>query len=140
MIDRIGHINIRTPLLEETIRFYENLLSLTRGDALTMTDQVNNAWLFDDAGRAVVHVNKCLPGESVPEVGAANRLNHVAFDIRDLEVMEGRLVAMNLPYQKYPIDNCPGLTLLVTRDPNGITLELAHGTDVVRVPAQPTPT
>jgi catechol 2,3-dioxygenase-like lactoylglutathione lyase family enzyme len=132
MIERIGHINIRTPLLEETLRFYERLVSLRRGDALTMTDQANNAWLFDDSGRAVVHVNKCMEGESIPDVGAPNRLNHVAFDIRDLDVMEARLKDMQLPYQKFPIESCPGLTLLVTRDPNGITLELAHGTQVVR--------
>ena len=137
MIDRIGHINIRTPLLEETLAFYERLMDLRRGDALTMTDQANNAWLFDDSGRAVVHVNKCPADEEVPAAGAPNRLNHVAFDIRDLPAMERRLEEMRLSFRKYPIETCPGLTLLVTQDPNGITLELAHGTDVVRQRVHP---
>jgi len=132
MIERIGHINIRTPLLEETLSFYERLMGLRRGRALTMTDHVNNAWLYDMSGRAIVHVNKCAQDEIVPAVGAPNRLNHVAFDIADLAAMELRLEAMQLAYQKIPIENCPGLTLLITKDPNGIYLELAHGTDVVR--------
>lgn len=135
MIDRIGHFNIRTPKLEETLRFYEDLLELRRGDALTMTDQVNNAWLYDDSGRAVVHVNSTEPNEVVPEAGARSRVNHIAFDIRDLGTMEQRLKSRNVKYTRYDIGTVPGLTLLVTEDPNGIVLELAHGTDTCVNPA-----
>jgi catechol 2,3-dioxygenase-like lactoylglutathione lyase family enzyme len=130
MMDRIGHINIRTPLFDETLAFYEKLLDLRRGGALTMADQAGNAWLYDNKGRAIVHVNAPEPGEAVPEVGSRGRVHHVAFDIQDLVEMERRIKEMGLEHKRYDIGLVPGLTLLVTQDPNGIILELAHGTDL----------
>jgi len=50
MIQRIGHINIRTPLLEQTLVFYETVLGFRRGPAKTMADQTRNAWLYDGEG------------------------------------------------------------------------------------------
>lgn len=131
MIERIGHINIRTPLLDETLAFYENLFGLRRGGALTMADQTRNAWLYDTNGRAIIHVNMPLEGEAVPEVGDRGRMDHVAFDCRDPDAMEGRLIALGIAYRRRStlVD---GLTQIVLRDPNGINLELAFGTDNAR--------
>jgi len=127
MIDRIGHINIRTPLLEETLRFYERLLGLKRGVCLTMPAP-GNVWLYADNGRAVIHVNVPPEGEDVPEIGARGRVHHVAFDCRDYEAIVKRLTEMNQAYQRHetPID---GLFLLTTVDPNGINVELSFGVD-----------
>lgn len=128
MIDRIGHINIRTPLLEETLAFYETLFDLRRGDALTMADQGRNAWLYDADGRAIIHVNMPGEGESVPEPGTRGRMDHVAFDCRDPDAMEARLGVLGIPYLRRET-RVPGLTQIVLNDPNGISLELAFGTD-----------
>ena len=130
MIDRIGHINIRTPLLEETLRFYERLLDLKRGFSRTMPDDPGNVWLYADNGRAVIHINETSPDEEVPEVGARGRLHHVAFDCRDHGAIVKRLHAMNQPYKRFetPVD---GMFLLVTTDPNGINVELSFGVDHV---------
>ena len=127
MIDRIGHINIRTPLLEETLSFYERLLDLKRGVCMTQPDP-GNVWLYADNGRAVIHVNVPPKGEDVPNVGSRGRVHHVAFDCRDYEAITARLKAMNLPYQRHetPVD---GLFLLTTVDPNGINVELSFGVD-----------
>jgi catechol 2,3-dioxygenase-like lactoylglutathione lyase family enzyme len=127
MIERIGHINIRTPLLEETLVFYETLFGLRRGPAMTMRDSVRNAWLFDADGRAIIHVNMPGEGETVPDVGDRSRIDHVAFDCRDPDVMEERLIALNIAYRRRRtlLDD---LTQIVLRDPNGINLELAFGT------------
>jgi catechol 2,3-dioxygenase-like lactoylglutathione lyase family enzyme len=130
LINRIGHINIRTPLLEETLSFYEKLMDLKRGEAMTMSDQVNNAWLYDKDGRAVIHVNATDADEAVPAIGSRGRIHHVAFDVADFDKTEQRLKDMGLLYQRYDIELVPGLTLLVTQDPNGINLELAHGADL----------
>jgi len=134
MIDRIGHINIRTPLLEETLAFYEALFALRRGPALTMADRTRNAWLYDGDGRALIHVNMPAEGEPVPEVGDRGRMDHVAFDCRDPDEMEARLIARAIPYRRRAtlVD---GLTQIVLRDPNGINLELAFGTDRALAPA-----
>jgi len=128
MIDRIGHINIRTPLIEETLVFYESLFGLRRGPALTMADQARNAWLYDADGRAIIHVNMPTQGEAVPGIGDRGRMDHVAFDCRDPDAMEARLTALGIAYRRRAtlVD---GLTQIVLRDPNGINLELAFGTE-----------
>jgi catechol 2,3-dioxygenase-like lactoylglutathione lyase family enzyme len=127
MIERIGHINIRTPLLEETLAFYEAALGLVRGPARTMSDQTRNAWLYDRDGRALIHVNMPNEGEPVPPVGSRGRMDHVAFDGTDPDAMEARLTALHIPYRRRRtlID---GLEQIVLVDPNGINLELAFGT------------
>ena len=127
MIDRIGHVNIRTPLFEETLRFYERLLGLQRGPSRA-TPGPDNVWLFADNGRPVVHVNLTQEDEEVPEIGARGRLHHVAFDCRDHEAIVKRLEEMNQPYQRYETA-LDGLFLLVTSDPNGILVELSFGVD-----------
>jgi catechol 2,3-dioxygenase-like lactoylglutathione lyase family enzyme len=128
VIDRIGHINIRTPLIEETLVFYETLFELRRGPALTMADQTRNAWLYDADGRAIIHVNMPQDGEAVPEIGDRGRMDHVAFDCRDPDAMEERLTALGIPYRRRAT-LMDGLTQIVLCDPNGINLELAFGTE-----------
>lgn len=128
MIDRIGHINIRTPILEETLAFYEAVFELMRGPAATMADQSRNAWLYDRDGRGIIHVNMPREDEPVPEIGARGRMDHVAFDCRDPDAMEARLTQLGVPYLRRET-RVPGLTQIVLRDPNGINLELAFGTE-----------
>lgn len=128
MIDRIGHINIRTPNLEETCSFYERLMGLVRDEAYALPDPERNKWLFTDSGRAIVHVNMPPEGEDAPPPQPPGRLNHVAFDCRDYDGMVKRLEDMGLDYKRYETA-LPGLVLLVTQDPNGIIVELSFGTD-----------
>ncbi len=129
MIQRIGHINIRTPLLEETLAFYETVLELRRGTAKTMADQTRNAWLYDGEGRALIHVNMPAADAFVPAAGTRSRIDHVAFDGRDLAAMEKRLDRLGIEYVRRET-RVRGLTQIVLRDPNGIILELAFGTDL----------
>ncbi|MBY8828695.1 VOC family protein [Hephaestia mangrovi] len=128
MIERIGHINIRTPLMEETLRFYERLFDLVRGPAATMADQRRNAWLYDRDGRAIIHVNMPGKDEPVPAIGTRGRMDHIAFDCRDPDAMEERLRQAGVPYLRRET-RVAGLTQIVLKDPNGINLELAFGTD-----------
>jgi catechol 2,3-dioxygenase-like lactoylglutathione lyase family enzyme len=128
MIDRIGHINIRTPHLEETLTFYERLFDLVRGPAATMADQSRNAWLYDADGRGIIHVNMPKDGEPVPDPAVRGRMDHVAFDCRDPDAMEARLKAADIPYLRRET-RVAGLTQIVLKDPNGIALELAFGTE-----------
>lgn len=84
MIQRIGHINIRTPLFEETLTFYEAVFGLRRGTAKTMADPTRNAWLYDHDGRALIHVNMPTAGEAVPppEYAAASIMSRSIVTIR----------------------------------------------------------
>jgi hypothetical protein len=55
-------------------------------------------------------------------------MDHVAFDCRDPDAMEARLAARGIPSLRRET-RVPGLTQIVLKDPNGINLELAFGTD-----------
>ena len=131
MIDRIGHINIRTPAgqYENTLAFYEGLLGLRRSISMA-TPGPDNVWLFADTGRAIVHVNSVEEGGDVePDGASTGRLNHVAFDCRDYDEAIARLDAMGLKYARYET-KLDGLVLLVTKDPiNNIVIELSFGVD-----------
>lgn len=136
MIDRIGHINIRTTKAHyhDTLDFYERLMGLKRSVAYALPGP-DNAWLFADSGRAIVHVNAIEEGGDVePDGVSTGRLNHVAFDCRDYAAAVARMEEMGLDYTRYEtaID---GLVLLVTRDPyNSIVIELSCGADLVLRP------
>jgi catechol 2,3-dioxygenase-like lactoylglutathione lyase family enzyme len=133
MIDRIGHINIRTTVghYEDTLKFYENLLGLKRAESMATPDP-NNIWLYADSGRAIVHVNAVKEGGDVePDGVSTGRLNHVAFDCRDYELAISRMKDMGLKYTRYETQ-VQGLFLVVTKDPyNNIVIELSFGVDNV---------
>ncbi|WP_156397455.1 MULTISPECIES: VOC family protein [unclassified Sphingomonas] len=133
MIDRIGHINIRTTMkhFEDTLEFYERLMGLKRAEGMAMPDP-NNIWLFADNGRAIVHVNAIEEGGDVePDGVSTGRINHVAFDCRDYDLAISRLKEMNLDYERYETA-VKDLVLLVTKDSyNNIIIELSFGADTV---------
>jgi len=131
MIDRIGHINIRTSAAqyEDTLKFYESLMGLKRVESMA-TPGPDNIWLYADNGRAIVHVNSVEEGGHVePDGVSTGRLNHVAFDCRDYDLALSRLESMGLKYDRYET-KLDGLVLLVTKDPiNNIVIELSFGVD-----------
>jgi catechol 2,3-dioxygenase-like lactoylglutathione lyase family enzyme len=119
---RLGHVNIRTVKLAETVAFYETVLGFRRGDAATMDDQLVNAWMFDPDGRACVHLNAPKDGGPV-KPGDGSCLDHVAFDCEDEPGMRARLERAGIAYvrREYP---AAALLQLVVRDPNGVKVEL----------------
>lgn len=121
MIQRIGHINIKTPAFEETCAFYEALFDLRRVPALTMADKENNAWLATAEGQAVIHVNTS-PG-AAPALPSPGRLDHVAFECRDVAAMRARLDAMGVRHA-HAVSLVPTLEQIFFTDPNGIKIEL----------------
>ena len=121
-VNRIDHINLRTPLLEETAVFYERLLGLRRGRPASL-DPARNAWLYDEEGHPIVHINLPDPGEAVPSGGDSGRLHHVALDCLGYDETLARLVEMEVSHQSNFIAEI-GLKQLFVLDPNGVRLEL----------------
>ena len=121
-VQRLGHVNVRTPLLEETVAFYERALGLKRGEAKTVSDQVNFVWLYDDAGIAVVHVNRPPEGEP-PRAIAPGRLDHFAFECADPNGFAQRLRDADVPFQAVRTPQ-GGLIQYILHDPNGLKIEL----------------
>jgi catechol 2,3-dioxygenase-like lactoylglutathione lyase family enzyme len=124
----LGHINIRTTRMEDTLAFYEALLGFRRGVAATNPDPAVNMWLHDSAGRASIHVNLLLAGEPLRDGMSA--LDHVAFNCSDMAAFEAKLRAMDVPYRVAPT-RVPQLIQLVLADPNGIKVELTFGHEAV---------
>ena len=121
-VNRIDHINLRTSLLEETSTFYENLLGLKRGRAAGM-DQSRNAWLYDEEGRPIVHVNMPADGERELPGEDTGRVHHIALDCTGYDTMIARLDDLQQAYQSNVIAEL-GLRQLFVMDPNGLRLEL----------------
>nr|AGU09953.1 hypothetical protein [uncultured organism] len=130
-IEAIGHINIKTPEFAETMRFWQTVFDLVRGPAATLADEENNAWLHSADGRPIIHVNSLSPGDDRP-AGLVNRLDHVAFDCSDLEVMRARLDAAQVTYRVVQT-RVPGMVQINLHDPNGIKVELTFGHELVRL-------
>lgn len=126
----LGHVNIRTERLEETCRFYEILLGLTRGVAATAPDPARNLWLFDAAGRPCLHLNRLREGETMGP-GSTPPLHHIAFDCPDRTAMAARLEGLGIPYQVVETI-VPGVVQFNLRDPNGVAVELTFGHERLR--------
>jgi catechol 2,3-dioxygenase-like lactoylglutathione lyase family enzyme len=122
-VDRLGHVNIRTPAFAETIAFYEACLGLRAGPAVSSQARPQNVWLHDEAGDPIIHVNGPIEGETVHPEGAASRLDHFALDCSGLESCIARLQVQNVPFQSIRIE-ARGLTQLNLTDPNGLKVEL----------------
>jgi catechol 2,3-dioxygenase-like lactoylglutathione lyase family enzyme len=127
MIQRIGHINIKTPAFEETCVFYEALFDLRRVPALTMADKERNAWLATAEGHAVIHVNTTI-GATPPSPTPA-RLDHVAFECRDVAAMRARLDALGVAHV-HAVSLVPTLEQVFFTDLNGIKIELTFDTSL----------
>ncbi len=127
---KLGHVNIRATVLEETVAWYERTLGLRRGQADTNPDITQNLWLFDAAGNACVHVNQLVAGDVR---AAQGHVDHFAFDGNDRAAMEAHLVAIGEHYQTviYPDVHMVQLNL---RDPNGVKVELTFRGEAPRHP------
>jgi catechol 2,3-dioxygenase-like lactoylglutathione lyase family enzyme len=122
-VNRIGHINIRTTLIEETLRFYETHLGFVRGPAVSAVQRADNYWLYDPHGAPLIHVNGPTGDETVAPQGLASRLDHVAFDCSGYQACRSRLIANGIAFHEQPLP-ARNLHQINLRDPNGIKIEL----------------
>ena len=122
-IKHLDHVNIRTPLFEETLAFYEAALGLKRGPGASANGRAQNMWLYAENGAAVIHVNGPRDSEEVAPVGQASRLHHVAFACAGLAAARTRLAQAGVAVHEVPLPTRNAMQLNIT-DPNGILVEL----------------
>jgi catechol 2,3-dioxygenase-like lactoylglutathione lyase family enzyme len=117
----LDHFNIRTRHLDETVRFYQDVLGLENGDRPNFT--FPGAWLYSE-GRPVVHVVDISP-TTEPQKPESGVVHHVAFASRDFSGMKARLQARGTAFD---IRQVPGgeLWQIFVRDPNGVMIELNY--------------
>lgn len=119
---RVGHVNIRTPLVDETVNFFVDALGFECRPGPAMTAEVRNYWLHDAEDRALIHIIGPRPGEAVRPEGAS-RLDHFALDCAGLESAIARLDTKGIAFTRLEVAS-RGLVQLNVYDPNGIKVEL----------------
>src|SRR5437879_8500585 len=91
----LDHFNIRTRKLADTVRFYEDILGLEKGDRPNFA--FPGAWMYSE-GKAVVHLvdNSKTDEPQKPDSGV---VHHVAFASRDFAGMKQRLQSKSMPFE-----------------------------------------
>ena len=132
-IQALDHVNIRTADLQATVAFYRDVLGMEARPVPGQTEMVRGAWLYDGAGRAVIHVGhkdaRYPTDDSHPWAGTAGAgaVHHVALACHDQPEAEARLTAHGVAFVRNAVPQI-SLTQLFVTDPNGILLELNfHG-------------
>jgi catechol 2,3-dioxygenase-like lactoylglutathione lyase family enzyme len=117
----LDHFNIRTRQLDDTVRFYEDVMGLEKGPRPNFA--FPGAWMYSE-GRAVVHIVDISKTDE-PQKPDSGVVHHVAFVSRGFDGMKQRLQS-----QKFPFDarQVPGgeLWQIFVNDPNGVMIELNY--------------
>jgi catechol 2,3-dioxygenase-like lactoylglutathione lyase family enzyme len=126
-VEALDHVNIITDDLDGSARFYEELLGLERRDGPPPLTPETAQWMYDEAGRAIIHINsldcvrtydrEIIPGD------LTGALHHVALRVAGYEELKARLDARAAEYQENFVAAI-GLRQIFTADPNNVLLEL----------------
>jgi catechol 2,3-dioxygenase-like lactoylglutathione lyase family enzyme len=125
-VNALDHVNIITADLDGSARFYVELFGLERRDPPPPLTSANAQWMYDAAGRAIVHLNSLdCPRAYERDVtrGPTGALHHVALNCSGHDEMVGRLHARQRDYRLNVLPAI-GLRQIFTEDPNGVLLEL----------------
>jgi len=121
----LDHVNIRTTKLEETVRFYTEVLGLRSGDRPTTRP---GAWIYDDRNTPVVHISGVDQNEhsgvgDVATLNGSGAIDHVAFEAVDYEKFQDHLARSGY---EMTLREVPAFSLrqIFVHDPNGIQIEL----------------
>src|ERR1700724_2627771 len=90
----LDHFNIRTRKLDDTVRFYEDVLGLEKGARPTFA--FPGAWMYSE-GKAVVHLVD-ISRTDEPQKPDSGVVHHVAFVSRGFDGMKRRLEARGMEY------------------------------------------
>ena len=129
-VQRLDHYSIRTSKLEETTRFYTDIMDMHAGARPPFP--FPGAWMYH-GDIAMVHIvgydpndteglKEYLGDKEIVESGTGT-IDHVAFAITGLETMLTRLRASGLEFRERRVPSV-GLYQVFVEDPNGVTLEL----------------
>lgn len=116
-VSMLEHVNIRTPDLDATKRFFIEVVGLTEGPRPNFS--FPGAWLYC-GGVPVIH----LVGDVArPRREGSGSVDHVAFGATDFDGFVARLKANDVPFQ---VRDVPGgeIRQIFVHDPNGVKVEI----------------
>lgn len=125
-VNALDHVNIITPDLKGSAAFYADLLNLEIRNAPPPLTPETAQWLYDDAGRAIIHLNSldCTRTyEREVEQGPTGSIHHVALNCSGYEDTMARIEARGLAHQLNLV-TAIGLKQIFVMDPNQVLLEL----------------
>jgi catechol 2,3-dioxygenase-like lactoylglutathione lyase family enzyme len=125
-VNALDHVNIITADLDGTARYYAELFGLERRNAPPPLTPDQAQWMYDDGGRAIVHINSLdCPRAYEREVrpGPTGALHHVALSCTGYDEMLARLRDRGLDH-RLNVVHAARLRQVFTLDPNGVLLEL----------------
>ena len=126
-VQALDHVNIITDKLDETARFYADLLDLDRRDAPPPLTPQNAQWMYDAGDRAIIHINSddCPRAydREVQPGALTGAVHHVALRLEGFEEVKARLDARGADY-KLNVVEAISLRQIFTADPNNVLLEL----------------
>ena len=125
-VEALDHVNIITADLEGTVRFYADLLDLEPRDGPPPLTHQNARWMYDRAGRAIVHINslECQRAyDREVRAGPTGALHHVALRCSGYEEVRARLSRRGIGHQLNEVA-AVGLRQIFVLDPNQVLLEL----------------
>ena len=125
-VEALDHVNIITADLEGSVRFYTALFGLEPRDGPPPLTHENARWMYDVAGRAVIHINSLeCPRAYDREVraGPTGALHHVALRCSGYEELRSRLARHGLEH-RINVVAAIGLRQIFVLDPNHVLLEL----------------
>jgi len=125
-VEALDHVNIITADLEGSVRFYTALFGLEPRDGPPPLTHENARWMYDVAGRAVIHINSLeCPRAYDREVraGPTGALHHVALKCSGYEELRARLAEHGLEH-RINVVAAIGLRQIFVLDPNQVLLEL----------------
>ena len=125
-VDALDHVNIITSDVDSSARFYAELFGLEARDGPPPLTHENARWMYDDAGRAILHINSLeCPRHYDREVrpGPTGALHHVALRCSGYEELRARLKSRGLEHRLNEV-TAIGLKQIFVLDPNQVLLEL----------------
>lgn len=114
----LDHVNISTPDVAGSAAFFARVLGLTPASAPMGIPADQGLWLCDDNGHAIIHLRRFAADGS-----STGPIHHVAFTCTGKAGFIAHLTACGVEFGSHD-DVANGLSLIVLRDPHGISLEL----------------
>jgi catechol 2,3-dioxygenase-like lactoylglutathione lyase family enzyme len=118
-VGQLDHYNVSTRKLQETVRFYEDVLGLVNGPRPPF--DLPGAWLYSE-GHPVLHLNDISQTDQAQRVGSG-AIDHVAFGSRGFEAMKRHLAGKGVAYRVNQVPNSTRWQIFL-RDPNHVEVEL----------------
>jgi len=132
-VETIDHVNIRTPDVPGTTRFFVDILEMRAEPTPGINDISIGAWIYSTDGKAAVHVIKdSFPvamngasGDLGPEERGSGRVHHVALRCSDFDGVCAKLRDHQLEFQATDLRPFNmQLRQVFVSEINGVLLEL----------------